>query len=106
MNGTEVKWLKEMFKQHNKDQQKYLDAKFEGLGDKIDNLADDIDDVEAVCSVALDDIEEKVEENEKKTNKKIVIGSAGAIILTILLWTALGTDALAILLKMVVGLPF
>jgi hypothetical protein len=99
MNGTEVKWLKEMFEQHNKDQQLYLDTKFEGLGEKIDNLATDIEDVEAVCSVALDDIEDKVDENEKKTNKKITYGMVAAVLISLSMWTIFGTDAIAIVLK-------
>jgi hypothetical protein len=73
MNGSDVKWLKEMFEQHNEDQQKYLDAKFEGLAEKIDGLADDIDDVEAVCTAGLDDIEDQIEENEKKTRQYLVL---------------------------------
>jgi hypothetical protein len=99
MNGTEVKWLKEMFEQHNEDQQKYLDAKFESLGDKIDTLASDIDDVEAVCAVGFDEIEDKVDENEKKTNKKIAYGMVAAVLVSLSFWTIFGTDAIAIVLK-------
>jgi hypothetical protein len=99
MNGSDVKWLKEMFEQHNEDQQKYLDAKFEGLSVQIGNLADDVDDIEAVCTVGLDEIEDKVDENEKKTNKKIAYGMVAAVLISLSMWTIFGTDAIAIVLK-------
>ncbi len=105
MNGSDIKWLKEMFEQHNKDQQKYLDTKFKALDDNISELKEsvgnlqlEIEDVEAACLECMDD-------ELEKTNKKIYFASASAVILSLLLWTAFGTDALAIVLKFISGTP-
>lgn len=110
MNGTDVKWLKEMFDQHNIDQNKYLDAKFESVEEKVadvkvavSDLTEEIENVEAVVTGSLDDLEDVVEEKEKSMHKKIVYGMGGAVVLSLLLWTALGTDALAIVLKFIGG---
>jgi len=110
MNGTEVKWLKEMFDQHNVDQQKYLDAKFESVEEKVadvktavSDLTEEIEDVEAVVMHSIDEVEDKVDKVEKGVIRKIAYGMGGAVILSLLLWTALGTDALAIVLKFIGG---
>lgn len=99
MNGSDIKWLKDMFEQHNKDQQKYLDTKFEALDENISelkasvgNLQIEIEDVEAAC---LECMEDELE----KTNRKIYFASASAVILSLLLWTAFGTNAVEIILK-------
>lgn len=105
MNSDEAKWLKELFDQHKADQQLYLDSKFENIATKIkevkesvDDLQEDIEDVEVTCLALLDDVEES-------TNKKIVVGSVGAIALSLLLWTAFGTNALSVVLKWLAGVP-
>lgn len=105
MNGSDVKWLKEMFEQHNKDQQKYLDAKFDALDRNMCDIKEgvaemkiEIEDVEAVALDAVDDAEEKLE-------KKIYLTGAAAVVISLLLWTAFGTDALAIVLKFLGGAP-
>jgi hypothetical protein len=110
MNGTDVKWLKEMFDQHNVDQQKYLDAKFESVEDKVGDvreavvdLTTEIEDVEAVGMHSIDEVEDKVDKVEKGVIKKVAYGMGGAVVLSLLLWTALGTDALAIVLKFIGG---
>lgn len=104
MNSDEVKWLKELFEQHKKDQEKYLDAKFQGLDvklielkDSVEELTEDIEDVELTCLACLDD-------EIKKTDKKIIVGSAGAVAVALLLWTAFGTNALSIVLKWLTGI--
>ncbi len=100
MNGSDVKWLKEMFEQHNSDQQLYLDTKFEHLEKKIDErtasldediceVCDDLEQLEVVCAVMEDDLTEKI-------TKTTLIGSAGAVGLSLVLWTAFGTNALSV----------
>lgn len=107
MNGDDVKWLKELFDQHKKDQEKYLDSKFESLATKIDevknsvdDLQDEIEDVEVACVECIDDLEER-------QNKRIVIGSGTAVVVALAAWTIFGTDAIKIILgffgKMFVG---
>lgn len=105
MNGADVKWLKELFEQHKEDQQKYLDAKFESVNDNIQevkegmrDLQEDIEDVEIACTEWVDDLEEK-------TNKRIIAGSAGAIVVSLLLWATFGTRAIEVILKFISGLP-
>lgn len=105
MNSIDVAWLEKLFRQHKEDQQVYLNAKFNSMGEKIDDvkeqvgeLAEDIEDVEVVCTDNIDDI-------EKKINKRIIAGSVGAIIVTLSLWTIFGTDALAIVLRLLGGGP-
>jgi len=99
MNSDEVKWLEKLFEQHKEDQQKYLDAKFDSVAtqlkdvkESVEDLTEDIDDVEAACVACIDELEEK-------TNKKIIIGSAGAVVAALLLWTAFGTNAIGVVLK-------
>ncbi len=108
MNGNEVKWLKEMFEQHKVDQQKYLDSKFESVEEKVADvktavcdLTEEIEDVEAVVTQSIDDVEDKVDEVEKGVTKKILYGMGGAVVMSLLLWTALGTDALAVVLRLI-----
>lgn len=105
MNGEEVKWLEKLFEQYKEDQQKYLDSQFQSVSDKlgnlkesVDNLQEDIEDVEVACTECIDDLEES-------TNKKIIAGSAGAVVVSLLLWATFGTRAIEVILKFISGLP-
>jgi seryl-tRNA synthetase len=99
MNGADVKWLEKMFEQHKEDQQLYLDTKFDNLSEQIGEIKDTVEDVEVALIADIDNVEEDMKELEKKTNKKIVAGGAGAVLVTLTLWTIFGTDALAIVLR-------
>lgn len=104
MNGADVKWLEKMFKQHKEDQQLYLDTKFDTLKTQIEDIKDSVEDVEVALVADLDDIEIDLKELEKKTNKRIIVGGAGAVVVTLTLWTIFGTNALAVILRLIGGI--
>ena len=107
MNGSEVKWLKEMFQQHNRDQQLYLDSKFGALEAKMDKREESCKDCRDCIHGKIDSVELEVEdldevvlilENDLRSRivKSVAVGSAGAVFLSLVLWTAFGTNALTV----------
>ena len=98
MNNSDVAWMEKLFKQHKEDQQHYLDDKFASVGKKFETINKKLDDYQVncekcrvACRVAVDS---NIKEIDKNATKKVFIGSAVAVLASILLWALFGTDAL------------
>jgi hypothetical protein len=115
INDEDTKWLEKMYQQHIADQEKvaeklaevtkmYFDAKFEGLKVQIEGVKESVEGVEVTLAADVEDIVCDLKDLEKSTNKKILAGGAGAIIITLTLWTIFGTDALAVILRLISGI--
>ncbi len=98
MNSSDVKWLEKVFEQYKEDQRLYLDDKFDTIASKLDERRAECQAWTARCRSCVDktlrEIEDEVKDCKKTSTAKTVVGSVGAVVMTILLWTALGTDAL------------
>lgn len=116
MNGEEAKWLEKIFKQHNRDQQLYLDTKFDSLAEELKKQADNckalrtecrrcidadmtavedqVDELETVCAVIEEDLVDKIRKNT-------LIGSAVAVFASLTLWAAFGENAIAYVINFV-----
>jgi hypothetical protein len=93
VNGDDIKWLEKLFEQHKKDQQRYLDNKFNVVNSKLDTRAQDCKDCRKCLDEDIEELDVKIEETNKKSTKKAIIGCASAVGLSILLWTAYGAGA-------------
>ena len=93
MNGDDVIWLEKLFKQHRVDQQMYLDDKFNVVNKKLDTRAQDCKECRKCLNEDIESLDEKIEEADKGSTKKVVIGSVSAICVSIVLWTAFGAGA-------------
>ena len=98
MNSSDVKWLEKVFEQYKEDQRIYLDSKFDAICEKLDTRRAECQAWTARCRNCVDktlsEIEKEVTDCKKSSTAKTIVGSVGAVVMTILLWTALGTDAL------------
>jgi hypothetical protein len=112
VNGDDIKWLEKLFEQHKEDQQKYLEDKFDSLNASLINLdevlklakADALDlnkirvkdckDCRLCLNSNIADLDRKIEEADKKSTKKVAVGSIGAVFISIVLWTAYGAGAI------------
>ena len=94
MNGDDIKWLEKLWEQHNEDQQRYLDDKFDVVNNKLDTRAQDCKDCRKCLDEDIEELDEKIEETDKSSTKKTIIGSVGAVCISIVLWTAFGAGAI------------
>jgi hypothetical protein len=114
MERKDAEWLEKLFIQYKEDQiliaeklaegtRLYFDAKFNALEDQISGVKESVEDVEVTLISDLEDLECELKDLEKKTTKKVIAGTVAAIIITLSLWTIFGTDALAVILKLISG---
>ncbi len=101
MNGDDIKWLEKLWEQHNEDQQKYLDNKFDVVNDKLDTRAQDCKDCRKCLDEDIEELDEKIEEVSKGSTKKVIYGSIGAVSTSLILWTAYGAGAINYIIKFV-----
>ena len=98
MNSSDVKWLEKVFEQYKDDQRIYLDDKFASLAVKLDERRAECKAWTQRCRTCVDsnmgDLSSSIDECKKASTTKAILGSAVAVFLTMLLWTAFGTDAL------------
>lgn len=107
MNGDDIKWLEKLFEQHKEDQRIYLDDKFEtvsrkfdAVNKKLDIRVNDCKDCRACIDDNIASIGSKLETYNKDSTKKVVVGSAVAVVITLLLYAVFGTDAINYVLAM------
>jgi len=98
MNSSDVEWLEKIFEQHKEDQQKYLDEKFRIINDKLDIGTNNCEVYRTRCIERVDKCLEchtkDIKDVAASSTRKAVIAGAASVIITLLLWTAFGTEAL------------
>jgi hypothetical protein len=117
LNGEEIKWLKELFDQHKKEQQLYLDTKFDGIERKLDEVkiisvsaAEGIIESEKHCLVCKSELCKNIENTKKDLkkmiNKRLVAGGIITGVATLSLWAAFGTDIVKMIIAIFAGKVF
>jgi hypothetical protein len=101
VNGEDIKWLEKLWGQHNKDQQRYLDDKFNVVNNKLDTRAQNCKDCRKCLDEDIEELDEKIEGVSASTTKKIVFGSIGAVSTSLILWTAYGAGAINYVIRFV-----
>ena len=95
MNGEDIKWLEKLFKQHKEEQRYYLDDKFETINKKLDTRMQDCKNCRACIDSNIASLDEKIARSDTITTKKVIAGSAIAVIISLSMWAIFGTNALA-----------
>ena len=101
MNDSDVKWLEKLFQQHRDDQQHYLDDKFETINKKLDTRAQDCKNCRACIDNNIASLGGKIDECNNRSTKKVVVGSAVAVAVTLVLYAAFGTDAFSYVIGLI-----
>jgi len=98
-NSHDVTWMEKLFRQYREDQRKYLDEKFDDIGKKLDNRIKDCKDCRACIDSNILALNEEIKKNNKDTTRKVLVGGAVAVAISITLWSLFGTDAISIVLS-------